>query len=80
MVYFVPPSSSQLPAFAASMEGSVSIEIKECGESSYSSHSSNKWLNSIMDEGNEYPGFSSQKPKIQMVQQLLREVETNKKI
>ncbi|KAH7842184.1 hypothetical protein Vadar_002393 [Vaccinium darrowii] len=69
----------ELPAVAASMDGSVSIEIEECCESLCSSHNSYEWLNSIMDEGNKYPCLGSQKPKIQTVQPLLREVETNKK-
>ncbi|KAI8559129.1 hypothetical protein RHMOL_Rhmol04G0150100 [Rhododendron molle] len=71
-------NSSQLPAVDNHCL-SVSIEIKEGGESSSCSHSSNKWLNSIMEDGNKYLFFGSQKPKIQMVQPFLREVEINKK-
>ncbi|KAG5552552.1 hypothetical protein RHGRI_010586 [Rhododendron griersonianum] len=71
-------NSSQLPAVDNHCH-SVSIEIKEGGESSCCSHSSNNWLNSIMEEGNKYLRSSLQKPKIQTVQPYLREVETNKK-
>ncbi|KAH7842531.1 hypothetical protein Vadar_006461 [Vaccinium darrowii] len=71
-------NSSPAVAVAAAMDGSVRIEIKECGESTSSSQSSNKLLNSIMDRGN-FLFLGPQKPKIQMVQPLLREVETNKK-
>ncbi|KAF7146818.1 hypothetical protein RHSIM_Rhsim04G0109800 [Rhododendron simsii] len=71
-------NSGQLPAVDSHCD-SVSIEIKEGGESSCCSHSSNKWLKSIMEEGNKYLHSGSQKPKIQMVQPFLREVETNKK-
>ncbi|KAH7844634.1 hypothetical protein Vadar_030116 [Vaccinium darrowii] len=71
-------NSSPVVAAAAAMDGSVSIEIKECGESSSSSQTSNKLLNSIMDRGNSL-FLGSQKPKIQMAQPLLREAETNNK-
>ncbi|KAI8559130.1 hypothetical protein RHMOL_Rhmol04G0150200 [Rhododendron molle] len=71
-------NSGQLPAVDNHCH-SVSIEIKEDGESSSCSHSSNKWLNSILEEGNRYLHSGLQKPKIQTVQPFLREVETNKK-
>ncbi|KAH7844092.1 hypothetical protein Vadar_024197 [Vaccinium darrowii] len=56
-------TSSQFSAVAASTDGSATIDIKESGE--------------VLE--NKYQPFGSQKPKIQTVQPLLREVESNKK-
>ncbi|KAI7997162.1 UPF0481 protein [Camellia lanceoleosa] len=65
----------------ADEDRTVSIEIKEGDERDISSLSSNEWLNFIIDAGGESRSGSinSLKPKIQKVQPMLREVESNKK-
>ncbi|XP_028092502.1 UPF0481 protein At3g47200-like [Camellia sinensis] len=65
----------------ADEDRTVSIEIKEGDERDISSLSSNEWLNFIIDARGESRSGSinSLKPKIQKVQPMLREVESNKK-
>ncbi|KAF7144459.1 hypothetical protein RHSIM_Rhsim04G0110100 [Rhododendron simsii] len=55
-------SSSQLPAVAVSMDGSVTIEIEE--------HRSKKWPKSIVEEETKYPSSGLLKPKIQSYNQF----------
>ncbi|KAI7996913.1 UPF0481 protein [Camellia lanceoleosa] len=75
-------SQTQRQALAADgLDESVSIEIKRGDGRDICSRSSNKWLNSIMDAGNEPQSLSinSYNPKIQKAQPMLCEVESNKK-
>ncbi|GFS36970.1 hypothetical protein Acr_00g0049000 [Actinidia rufa] len=72
-------SSTNLCGGVADADGTVRVEVKEGDESLHSSHSTNKLLNLIVNAGDEYGSITPRKPKIQKVQPMLREVESNKR-
>ena len=72
-------SSTNLCGGVADADGTVCIEVKEGDESLHSSRSTNKLLNLIVNAGDKYGSITPRKPKIQKVQPMLREVESNKR-